>query len=117
MTARKILTEMITSNWGPYKDYSPESIQDCMSRLKFTCDEILASILPEDQSPYDSTDAEYYGEFDHNGSITTSRLFVWLTFFDKSTMAAEDIAKRFSEIVDVPVEIIVREQTSRFASG
>ena len=108
MSAKRILKEMITSTWGPYKDYSEESRKQSQCNFEFVCNEILADILGIENSPYDGSSATYWRDGDC--------LWIDLRFSDKAAMDAQHIAFEFRERADLAVRVFVSEQTSEFTS-
>jgi hypothetical protein len=108
MSAKRILKEMITSTWGPYKDYSEECGKQAHGNFEFVCNEILTDILGIDNSPYNGLSATYSKDGDC--------LWIDLRFFNKATMDAQHIAFEFRERVDLAVRVFVSEQTSEFTS-
>lgn len=102
---KEVLNSLIVSNKGPWKDYSPESGQDCRKICEAVADEILNSIT----GIYPGCDVMSV-EYDF-----MSEIWIYLTFQNRATHTAQQIAEGFRNYAGVSVNVKVWECVSEYA--
>lgn len=104
---KAILNALIMDHKGPWKDYSLKTRQEYANICKTVAAEIMFNIIGVYPDGCDGVSVEYdfYEE-----------IWLYVTFSDRATHTAEQIATAFQEVAEVAVNVKVWECVSEHTS-
>lgn len=103
----EILRRLIMENKGPWKDYSLEFRAECRSICEAVAGEIMFAITGMHPEACTGLSVEY--DF-------FEAIWLYVTFMDRATHTADQIATAFTEIAGVEVNVKVWECVSEHTS-
>lgn len=103
-----ILNRLIMEHKGPWKDYSPETRKTYCDICEAVSGQIIQSITGIHPEACDGLSVEY--------DFYNDNIWVYLTFSDRATHTAEQIAEAFKRHAGVSVNVKVWECVSEYSS-
>jgi hypothetical protein len=105
---KDVLNRLIIGNKGPWTDCSLETRAECIQVCEAVAGEIIFSITGKHPAACDGVSVEYDFYKD---------IWLFVTFMDRGTHTAEQIATAFQEIAGVAVNVKVWECVSEHISA